>query len=146
MSGGEIRGCNGSAVSVNGGTFIMNGGEISRNLANEDGPPISGAGVNVKSGTFTMSGGEIWGNTVGSKSYGAGVYVDTSGKFTKTGGGLIYGSDASDESKKNTSAIDRGHAVYVYASISTNRKQRNLTAGIGDNLDSTKTGSAGGWE
>jgi hypothetical protein len=143
MSGGEIWDCDGSAVSVNGGTFIMNGGQIRGNNAHTEGPPINGAGVNVKNGTFTMSGGEIWGNTVGSKSYGAGVYVDTSGKFTKTGGGTIYGSDASDESKKNTAAKeDRGHAVYV----SSGPKQRNLTAGTGDNLDSTKTGSAGGWE
>jgi hypothetical protein len=86
-----------------------------------------------------MSGGTISGNT---SSYGGGVYVDSSGTFTKQSGGTIYGSSASDTLKNTATSDSYGHAVYV----SSGSKKRNSTAGTSVTLDSTKTGSAGGWE
>jgi hypothetical protein len=72
---------------------------------------------------------------------GGGVYVND-GTFTKSASGdaVIYGSDASPDSLKNT-AINKGHAVYV----ADDDKQRNTTAGADVALDSTKNGTAGGW-
>jgi hypothetical protein len=64
------------------------------------------------------------------------VYVD-SGTFIKKWGGIIYGSDASGN-LKNTAG--NGHAVYAYG------RRRDTTAGEGVTLNSTKYGSAGGWE
>ena len=65
-------------VFVNGGTFIMNGGEISRNFA------IQGGGVYVDAGgTFTMNGGEISNNEA--KNSGGAVYVNN-GTFTMKSG------------------------------------------------------------
>jgi hypothetical protein len=70
------------------------------------------------------------------------VYADGSGViFTKQSGGIIYGSNESDISLKNTASS--GQAVLVYAS---SQKGRNTTAGVGVMLDSTKDGEAGGWE
>jgi len=102
-----------SLVYINGGTFTMNSGEISGNTS------TSGGGVYVSSGTFTMNGGEISGNT--SSTSGGGVYISTTGTFTKSGGGTIYGYNASDPDNalwnvvKNSSGAvqsNRGHAVY----------------------------------
>jgi hypothetical protein len=119
MNGGEISGNNGSGVSVSSGTFTMNGGEISGNST----------GVSVSGGTFIMSGGEISGNS------GNGVYVSnwnsSVGTFTKTGG-TITGSDAQN-----------GNGYAVYAGVG---KRRETTAGPGVALDSTKFGTAGGWD
>jgi uncharacterized repeat protein (TIGR02543 family) len=144
MSGGEISGNTanngslgeGGGVYVSSGTFTMNGGEISGNTASY------GGGVFVL-GTFTMSGGEISGNTA--SNYGGGVCMSGGGysgygTFIKESGGTIYGSDAGD-ALKNTAAGDTyGHAVYV----SSDRK-RNATAGEGITLNSSLSGSAGGW-
>ena len=105
--GAKISGNTGSGVSV-GGTFTMNGGEISGNSGGVsvgeyyygytsrtfimNGGKISGntgSGVYVQSGTFTMTGGEISGNTA---DRGGGVCVQ-SGTFTMTGG-VILGNTA----------------------------------------------------
>ncbi|MDR0635496.1 MAG: InlB B-repeat-containing protein [Treponema sp.] len=135
MSGGEITGnttTTGGGVYVVSGTFTMSGGEITGNTTTTAG---AGGGVFVSSGTFTMSGGEITGNTT---AVGGGVYVG-SGTVTKQSGGIIYGSDAS-ASLRNTASSGYGHAVYA------NGKKRDSTAGVGVTLDSTVSGSAGGWE
>jgi predicted outer membrane repeat protein len=87
-----------------------------------------------------MSGGTISGNTASDS--GGGVYADYGDTFTKQSGGIIYGSDAGD-ALKNTADGGDGHAVYVYSSP---KKKRNTTAGEGVTLDSTKSGSDGGWE
>jgi uncharacterized repeat protein (TIGR02543 family) len=150
MNGGEISGnCAdyGGGVYVGGGvqyrndgTFIMNGGLISGNTSNE-----RGGGV-YTNGTFTMSGGVISGNTgIGA---GGGVYVYyTNGTFTKSGG-TIYGYSEDDPVYSNTVkynsniVYNEGHAVYG----GSNTKYRDTTAGPTVNLDSTKSGAAGGWE
>jgi uncharacterized repeat protein (TIGR02543 family) len=88
MNGGEISGNTGSwggGVNVS-GTFTMNDGTISGNSAS------SGGGVEV-SGTFIMNGGTISGNSAGS-SGGGGVYVGENKTFTMNDG-TISGNSAS---------------------------------------------------
>jgi len=154
MSGGTISGNTattpGGGVAINGSAdrstfFTMSGGTISGNTASSD-----GGGVWVGTGGhFTMSGGAISGNTTSSK--GGGVYVDNKGTFTKSGGGTItgYANDpVNGNVVKNASGVvqsNNGHAVYVYVS-SNSAKRRETTAGSGVNLDSSKSGAAGGWE
>jgi hypothetical protein len=137
MSGGTISGNSapfGGGVRAD-GTFTMNNGAISGNSATSS----SGGGVDVW-GIFSMSGGTISGNSA--SSFGGGVRVFTEGTFTKQADGIIYGSNASSTLKNTAGSDSYGHAVYV----SSGSKKRNSTAGEGVLLDSTKSGSAGGWE
>jgi hypothetical protein len=94
----------GGGVYIDSGTFIMNGGAITRNTARS-----YGGGVYVGSGTFTMNGGTITHNTAtystAAPSYGGGVYVD-SGTFTMNGGVI---SDNKAESPINA----YGGGMYV---------------------------------
>jgi hypothetical protein len=159
MSGGEISGNtafdssggygDGGGVYVGSGTFTMSGGRIYGNTASGNTSPGNfasgyGGGVYVASGTFTMSGGEISGNIA--VFAGGGVFVDSSGTFTKLGGGTItgYASDTVNGNVvKERSGVVRnnyGHAVYYFG------QRRETTAGPTVNLDSSKSGSAGGWE
>ena len=130
----------GVLISVS-GTFNMNNGEISGNKANQ------GGGVYSK-GTFNMSGGNIFSNTA--SEYGGGVHMTgTDASFIKTDGGTITGY-ASDTAKgnavKNGSGVaqsGKGHTVYVDSSPV---KRRETTAGPTVNIDTSVSGSAGGWE
>jgi len=131
-------------------TFTMNGGTISGNIAESSSIVATsytyGGGVFVDNSTFTMKGGTISGNTAKTASYcyGGGVYVSGTVTFTKTGG-TIYGSNASPTTLQNTAKnTDSGHAVY--AKVGSTTLKRNTTAGTTVNMDSGKTGSAGGWE
>jgi uncharacterized repeat protein (TIGR02543 family) len=104
----------GGGVYVAGGTFTMNGGEISGNTASSSTRNSStsgyGGGVYVAGGTFTMNDGEISNNTASSYSgysstisYGGGVYVaggiftmndgKISGNTASSGGGVYVVSD-----------------------------------------------------
>jgi hypothetical protein len=65
------------------------------------------------------------------------------GTFTKSGG-TIYGSDAGDTLKNTAGSDSSGHAVYVYPSFVS--KKRNTTAGPSVSLDGSQSGAAGGWE
>jgi len=71
------------------------------------------------------------------------------GTFTKSGGGTItgYASDTVNgnvaEDSSGTMLSNRGHAVYVDSSPV---KRRETTAGPGVNMDSSVSGTAGGWE
>jgi uncharacterized repeat protein (TIGR02543 family) len=90
-TGSRIRGNvntdeDGGGVNVLSGTFTMNGGEISNNVADWE-----GGGVCVLRGAFTMNGGRISGNEV---IFGGGVYV-WQGTFTMNGG-TISGNIADD--------------------------------------------------
>jgi hypothetical protein len=136
-----------------GDEFIMNGGTISGNTASSSSVLATsstyGGGVAAWYGKFTMKGGTISGNTVTTADIclGGGVHVlyNTLTNFIKTGG-TIYGSNASPTYLQNTAKnTNSGHAVYVSASTSTTLI-RNTTAGISVNLDSSRVGSAGGWE
>lgn len=130
MSSGTIDGNTKAGIAVyEYGTFTMSGGTISNNTV---------GGVRVSDGgNFTMAGGTISGNTAYD---GGGVYVG--GAFKKTGG-TIYGSDASAflQNKATRPGSPMGHAVYA-----SSTKKRNTTAGQTVNLDSSISGSAGGWE
>jgi hypothetical protein len=126
----------GGVLVGSGGTFTMEGGTISGNEA------PNGGGV-YSNKTFTMKGGTISGNTA--TTNGGGVMV-AGGTFTKNGGGIIYGEK--EQGKDTTTGKDlkntatNGSAVFV----SSDSKKRDDTAAAGDNLDSTTTGSTGGWE
>jgi hypothetical protein len=133
-----LRGLSGNTSSLvrveSGGKLEMNSGsKISGNTSSS----YYGGGVYVNGGTFTMSGGEISGN---SASLGGGVSV-SSGTFTKQSGGIIYGANASSTLKNTaTGGYSYGHAVYVSGS-----QMRNFTVGTGVPLNSTQSGTAGGW-
>jgi len=141
----------GGGVYVDSGeTFTMNGGTISDNTA-ESSSVLStsytyGGGVAAwDSSTLAMKGGTISGNIVKSADnrLGGGVYI-RSDKFTKTGG-TIYGSNASPTTLQNTAKdTNSGHAVYALVGSTT--LKRNYTAGTTVNMDSSRVGSAGGWE
>jgi hypothetical protein len=73
-NGSKITGSSNRGVDiVRGGTFTMNGGEISGNTADE-----GGGGVYMLAGTFTMNGGTISGNT----AFGGGGVCILGGTFT----------------------------------------------------------------
>ncbi|MDR1900647.1 MAG: hypothetical protein LBQ55_11595 [Treponema sp.] len=90
-----------------------------------------------------MTAGAISGNTATS---GGGVFVGTTGSFTKTGG-IIYGD--SDTNPANGNPTDNtatynatsGHAVFYYDG--TNSYYRNTTLGAGDGIS---TSNAANWE
>jgi len=149
--GAKITKFNNGAVNVGGGTFTMNGGEISGNTAisiknnNNNNGSGSGGGVYVGNGTFTMSGGEISGNTASFNfnfsdsddvnGIGGGVYI--SGTFIKSGGIITgYTSDTvkGNVVKGNNGVVqnDKGHAVYF-----SSTRYRNTTAGETDQIDTT---------
>ena len=100
---------NGGAVYVgDNGNFIMNGGTISDNSANN-----YGGGVYVAGGTFTMNNGTISGNSVDSySSYGGGVYIGENGTFTMNDG-LIFGNTISSYGNPAYDASACGGGVYV---------------------------------
>ncbi|MDR0630236.1 MAG: fibronectin type III domain-containing protein [Treponema sp.] len=126
-AGSRISNAKNSAVRIsNNGIFTMEGGKISGNTASSS----YGGGVYVSNGTFTMEGGEINGNTA--SSYGGGVYVGNNGTFIK----------------RDISTIDAANSATYgkVAYVSSGSKTRNTAAGPGVNLDSSKSGSAGGWE
>ena len=79
---GKLTGAKNCAVAVHGGTFTMNGGNITGNSATK-----GGGGVVVNSGTFIMSGGTISGNTA--NSLGGGVYVSDLGTFEISGAPVV---------------------------------------------------------
>ncbi|GHV25191.1 hypothetical protein AGMMS4952_02340 [Spirochaetia bacterium] len=111
MEGGEIsenratydRSSTGGGVRVGSGTFTMKGGKISRNMG------CIGGGVYVYGGTFTMEDGEISGNTAVASGYiyGGGVSV-YGGTFTMKGGEISGNTVFSDYSY--------GGGVSVYGS------------------------------
>jgi hypothetical protein len=77
-----------------------------------------------------MEDGEISGNTANTN--GGGVGVKSSGTFTKNGGGTI----------DDTNLATTGKVAYVVSGS----KQRNTAAGPSLNMDSSVSGSEGGWE
>jgi len=121
----------GGGVAINGGSFNLQGGEISGNTATFD----MGCGVTLIAGEFTMSGGVIKGHTSGA---GAGVHIqgDSTLTFAKTGG-VIYGADGTANANTATDGDVPawGHGVLIMAHIPPyGFKARNDTAGAGDNL------------
>ena len=144
MRGGEIYGNSansGGGVYNYSGNFSMSGGEISGNTAKDD-----GGGVYINNGSFGMTGGEISGNIAVD---GGGVYrYAYYATITKTGGGTIFGFTEGD-TKSNRASGSNSHAVGSARSNARNDSGfilRITTAGTRVNLDSKKSGAAGGWE
>jgi hypothetical protein len=140
MSGGKISGNTatlggGGGVNAWGGSFAMSGGEISDNTARS-----YGGGVYAWDSDFTMSGGEVSGNIA--HSSGGGVYIDGGSSFSKTGSGVIYGSDT-DGRLKNTagSGNTNGHTALYWEN--DNQYYRDITLNAGDDI-STDTLPASG--
>jgi hypothetical protein len=153
--GGTISGntavgyTHGGGVYVEGGTFTMSGGEISGNTASSSSPSFSSPSFSSPSFSFSSPSFSFSSPSFSFSyypfSYGGGVYVYSGGTFTKQSGGIIYGSNATSALKNTAYSDSYGHAVYVRISESSGKK-RNTTGGVGGTLDSTKSGSAGGWE
>ncbi len=104
----------GGGVEVWNGSFIMNGGEISHNKANN-----YGGGVDTYEDdgiAFVMNGGVICNNTA---QYGGGVFIDSSVRInggticnnyaTKDGGGIYFNDD--DSPIVDQACIDGNEAV-----------------------------------
>jgi hypothetical protein len=97
----------GGGVYVNGGTFSMSGGAVSGNSSSSTTTSSYGSGVYV-AGTFEMSGGAVSGNSSSYRSFGGGVYVDSSGTFEMSGS-EVSGNKVSSSSYTSSN----GGGVYV---------------------------------
>ena len=107
----------GGGVEVNGGTFNLYGGSITKNTA------AKGGGVYVSGGTFNMYGGEIaYNKSEGENSSGGGVYV-VNGTFTMSGG-TISGNEANN-------GADGGVGVYNNATFKMSGGKINATELVG---------------
>jgi hypothetical protein len=86
---------------------------------------------------FIMENGEIWGNKANA---GGGVFVNGNGAHFSKGAGILYGSDAEEEIKRNLATLgeNRGDAAWK----SFPNMYRTKTVGINDSLDSY---SPDGW-
>jgi hypothetical protein len=118
----------GGVFGIANSTFTMNGGVIEKNISS-----IAGGGV-FTAGTFTMKGGIIRRNRATSNGGG----VTANGTFTKTGG-IIYGNDGKEDA--NVVANVEGAHIIV-----NNNNWRDTTADGDTELDSSKSGTNGGWE
>jgi hypothetical protein len=127
--------------------FIMNGGTISGNSG------ILGGGVYVYNGTFEMAGGTVTDNTA-AEGRGGGVYVYSTGTFTKTGGTIHGDTPASNAhtpgdkttntalyfNDKDYKAEQNGHAVFVDRGTTTHIYYwRNATLGPYTSISSSVT-------
>ncbi len=127
MKGGNVSGNTstadnytngGGGVYVNGGSFTMEDGAISGNVAE-----YNGGGVYVDNGSFEMKAGSVSGNKATSfSSKGGGVYV-YDGSFTMNGG-IIGGSTDDDANQAN-----RGGGVSVESSYSNPSGKFEMTDG-----------------
>jgi hypothetical protein len=79
ITGNTATSYGGGVYVAYGGTFTMEGGTVSSNIA------YLGGGVSIHDGTFTMEGGAVSGNTAHS---GGGVYVVYGTTFTMEGGAV----------------------------------------------------------
>jgi hypothetical protein len=139
---------------------------------NEWGSSVGGGVISVNSGVF-MTGGVISGNSVAHNinpnfilwgqympgALGGGIYIANENGYLIKTGGIIYGNEVTGNDEdgfplKNTAQSDAeglggGHACFVSqydnAPIAE-RLRRNSTAYATDNMDSSVSGSAGGWE
>ena len=160
----------GGVFIVDNSSFYLRGGKIRQNTANgvssNNYGEANGGGILCGNGSeFIMSGGIVSGNSCTSAvspnysysgyyegAYGGGVGFGWNiNSFIKTGGTIygneVNGNDANGIPLKNTAQSDSGgngggHAVNF---LNPNYR-RNTTAYETDNLDSSVSGSAGGWE
>ncbi|SDH45450.1 cell wall-binding repeat-containing protein [Desulfosporosinus hippei] len=129
----RITGCSsddfgGAVASL--GTFTMNGGTISGNIA------LSGAGVTLYgSGTLTMNGGTITGNKVSEAGKGAGVYVSTNATIKLNGNPTINGNIKGTSTPSNVFLTDNifSPSVLIINEILTEAKDTIGITGSGGN-------------
>jgi hypothetical protein len=98
---GHTNGADNGAVYVNGGSFVMEGGEISGNRTPQSSGPFSTGGLYVASNsTVRISGGRISGNTDTNGSLD--IYISQGSSFTLSGnaaiGTLTLGASATTNS------------------------------------------------
>ena len=127
----------GGIFCAGGGELIMSGGIINGNNC------ISSSNPNYYNGTWIAG------------AYGGGVSIIIDANFVKTAG-IIYGNevagnDADGIPLKNTAQSDSsglggGYAVFCGKGTDSTDLRRNATAYATNDMDSSKTGTAGGWE
>jgi hypothetical protein len=171
-----MAGTSGGGVGIyTDSSFYFSGGTIRNNscnsLSGNNYGVAYGGGVHVDSGNFVMSGGIVNGNSCTSSinpnkgygtnglyrdgAYGGGIAIHAPISFVKTGG-IVYGNDIGGNDAdgiplKNTAQSDAngiggGHAVFYNNLEGNANPKRNSTAYATDNMDSSVSGSAGGWE
>jgi hypothetical protein len=124
---GNITITNTGGVHIfNGGTFIMNGGDISGNTSSG-----KGGGIYVDGGTFNMNGGFIKGNNA---ERGGGVYAINKSAFTMVGGTIsgntVSGYGGGAEISSNSAFIMAGGTI-------NNNKALMNSGGVEINVNST---------
>jgi hypothetical protein len=151
----------GGGVFVNGGTLILNGGEITNNsckingggvmvankgvfemysgkLSNNEAQDAAGGAVFITgSSSFTMYGGEISGNTA--KTWAGGVFCETGSVFKKIAyagnpsSGIIYGSTAGNgiANTANSGAAVHCRTKYRDRTLGTFDEISNLNLNVG---------------
>jgi hypothetical protein len=85
-----------------GGIFTMNGGSIDDNHSTAANGVVGGAVLVNNSAEFKMTGGVIAKNSAKIASNIGAVTIGASGKFTKKGGGIIYGQEGAAGDNANT--------------------------------------------
>jgi hypothetical protein len=148
------------SLSSNGSLFTVGSGvelTLNSNVTLRGRSDNTASLVKVDTGSALMmnSGSNIAGNTYsvpGYRSYGGGVYVGEirNNSASNYGGGVCVGGPGDDAMfikqsggaiYSNTAPIGNGRAVYINL-----KQKRDFDAGEGVTMDSTKSGSAGGWE
>ena len=138
---------NGAIYIDSGGTFYMEGGEISDNRVNRiDNTFIMAAGAVYVSGSFYMSGGVIKNNfAAGYGGIAGGVLITgNNGYFEKTGG-VIYGGSAGS-GLENTGREYSNNSYYAHAVFLQRNgglRQVNRTLWESDNLSTSNINT--GW-
>ena len=114
---------------------------------------ISGNSVSCSNNpNYTYSSSPIY--SIG--AFGGGVCTNYSTNYFIKEGGIIYGNEVSgydtdgiplkNTAQSNSGGLGGGHAVFFDIGTGDATPRRNTTAYETDNMDSTKTGAAGGWE
>ena len=152
--GGYITGSvsNSGGVSVNGGTFIMNGGSLIGNHTSE-----FGGGVSIIGGSFTLAGGAVFGNTAkgggGLSLRGSATGTISGGKIqcnysTHNGGGIhtdganqliVSGGSIQNNYTDGNGSVAQGGGVLLYKTafslsgspdISGNKGKQNIPENV----------------
>jgi hypothetical protein len=118
MDGGEITdnfsdaSYGGGGVLVYYGTFIMNGGLIARNKYSNTVGGGGGVSVTGDGASFTLNGGKISDNTACWSQSGGGVLIGNSSAFTMTGGEISGNKVIDDRNGGDGIGGDGGEVAY----------------------------------
>jgi hypothetical protein len=132
MKGGEIHGYHNPGYSGGGGIFLyssgvfqMDGGKIYDNTAGY------GGGIFVMTGNFTMNGGEFYDNhsTYADEGGGAVYLYSSNNHFEIHSPAVIYGKEGGDDKTGNTASNgdEYGHAITVFHTGGNAWKYRSNT-------------------